>query len=142
MYKSPKAPAMPRGLRNNNPGNIRLSTTKWQGQVSPGADPAFVTFSSIAYGYRALMRVLLTYMQTHDLVTISGIIKRWAPMSENDTPAYIARVSGLTGYPADYTLTPTRDVLTALAGAISAVENGRPAVPEEVQAGYDLLVTT
>lgn len=136
MYKSPKV--LPRGLRNNNPGNIRLSATKWQGEVK-GTDPAFCTFRSMPYGYRALMKLLITYFNVHGLDTISGIIRRWAPMSENDTPAYIERVSGLTGYPADYKLTPTRDVLTALASAISYVENGLPPNPSEVQAGYDLL---
>lgn len=136
MYTFQKV--LPRGLRNNNPGNIRLSTTKWQGEVK-GPDPVFCTFRSMPYGYRALMKVLITYFNVHGLDTISGIIRRWAPMVENDTPAYIERVSGLTGYPADYTLTPTRDVLTALAAAISHVENGRPASPEDVQAGYDLL---
>ena len=35
----------PRGERNNNPGTIRLSATRWQGQVD-GADPAFVTFAT------------------------------------------------------------------------------------------------
>lgn len=55
MYTFQKV--LPRGLRNNNPGNIRLSTTKWQGEVK-GPDPVFCTFRSMPYGYRALMKVL------------------------------------------------------------------------------------
>ena len=32
---------LPRGLRMNNPGNIRISTTKWKGEVIPSADKSF-----------------------------------------------------------------------------------------------------
>lgn len=46
----------PRGLRNNNPGNIRLSSTKYQGEVQPSQDTAFKQFESMAYGYRAIFR--------------------------------------------------------------------------------------
>lgn len=37
----------PRGLRNNNPGNIRLSSTKYQGEVQPSQDTAFKQFESM-----------------------------------------------------------------------------------------------
>mgnify|MGYP003533551919 FL=1 len=42
-----------RGIRNNNPLNIRLSADKWQGMREEQTDKAFVQFKSMAYGYRA-----------------------------------------------------------------------------------------
>ncbi len=42
---------LPRGIRNNNPGNIRLSKTMWQGQrLPPQFDPDFVEFIAPRYG--------------------------------------------------------------------------------------------
>ena len=45
-----------RGLRNNNPGNIRLSRTLWQGEIRPSQDRSFCQFRTMAYGYRALIK--------------------------------------------------------------------------------------
>ena len=39
---------LPRGLRLNNPGNIRISQTKWQGEVIPSADKSFKQFKTLA----------------------------------------------------------------------------------------------
>ena len=45
---------MSRGLRNNNPLNIRLSaTTVWQGEIRPSQDRSFCQFRTMAYGYPA-----------------------------------------------------------------------------------------
>ena len=77
-----------RGERNNNPGNVRLSSTKWQGQV-PGPDKSFCTFATPQLGIRCLTKVLLTYYRKYKLTTVAEIIHRWAPTVENDTAAYI-----------------------------------------------------
>lgn len=85
---------LPRGIRNNNPGNIRLSTEIWQGayDLKNNKDPAFVTFKTPVMGLRALMRVLLTYHLKYKLDTIESIINRWAPPHENPTAHYILHV--------------------------------------------------
>lgn len=87
-----------RGLRNNNPGNIRLSSTVWEGQVSPDqqTDTEFVQFTDPIYGIRAMARIIKNYM-ARGVVTLSGIIATWAPPSENDTEAYTQSVSDMTG---------------------------------------------
>lgn len=51
----------PRGLRNNNPLNIRRSADLWQGLRKEQSDPEFFQFESIAWGYRAAFVVLRTY---------------------------------------------------------------------------------
>lgn len=69
-----------RGVRNNNPGNIRrVKGTTWQGQASVQGDAEFVTFVSAEMGVRALVRTLLTYNKAHGLKSVRAIINRWAP---------------------------------------------------------------
>lgn len=89
-------PEPSRGIRNNNPGNIRLTDTKWQGLSTEQKDGEFFVFQSPIYGIRALARVLISYQVKHGLRTIRQIISRWAPASENDTEAYIKHVCELT----------------------------------------------
>ena len=92
---------MARGLRNNNPLNIRHSRDKWQGAATTQTDPAFVQFQSMAYGYRAAWKTLdtycLTFRRERKVYNVRNIIARWAPPSENDTEAYIRTVVKLSG---------------------------------------------
>lgn len=120
-----------RGLRNNNPGNIRLSRDKWLGLADAQDDPEFFTFSEPVYGIRALAKVLLNYRQLYGLNTIAGLIARWAPPGENDTAAYIRAVAARTGIPADAQLQLPQD-LAALVPAIIRHENGLQPYPSEL----------
>jgi hypothetical protein len=84
----------PRGIRNNNPGNIRKSSVLWMGQALPGSaldatDPDFIVFNDALYGLRALALVLWHYQTIHGIKTLKGFIERWAPPEENDTTAYV-----------------------------------------------------
>lgn len=131
---------MTRGLRNNNPGNIRLSATPWQGEIRPSQDPAFCQFGSMDYGYRALMKLLRNYRRLHGCRTVADFINRWAPASENNTSAYISHVCSYMHVPASYVPdVDDRNTLCTLAAAISLVENGTPAVMADVEAGWALL---
>ena len=123
----------PRNIRNNNPLNIRRSKDKWQGLDAKQNDPSFFKFESMEMGWRAAFVILTkTYYHKYRLFTIRKIIKRWAPSVENDTDAYIKKVSDLTGIDPDEplgipSLYPTRWMAVCLAMAI--VEGGRqPAV--------------
>ena len=133
----------PRGLRNNNPGNIRNSdATDWKGEVNSTQkrDDAFEEFETIAHGYRALIKLLQNYRKHHKCQTIAEFISRWAPRTENDTTAYIRTVCREMQVPTSY-IPDVSDKATmcALAGAISLVENGVPAVKDEVEAGWEML---
>ena len=131
---------MSRGLRNNNPGNIRKDGTRWQGERIPSTDPSFKQFESMAYGYRAMLKLLTNYARLHGCRTIRTIISRWAPPSENNTEAYIATVSRLTGIAPDRVIDiASRDQMCRLVAAMSQVENGRPAVTADIQTGWLLL---
>lgn len=124
-----------RGIRNNNPGNIRVSKDQWEGMT--GDDGAFVTFDSPESGVRALGKNLLSYgRQGYD--SIEKIINRWAPPNENDTQAYIDSVVAATGIPATQSLDLSDpDTLSSLAQAISFHETGSRYDPEVYQKGVE-----
>lgn len=129
-----------RGIRNNNPGNIRLSGDKWKGLRPAQTDGAFFQFAEMKWGYRALLRTLQNYRRKHGLQTVADFINRWAPRTENNTSGYITRVCREMQVPTTY-IPDVNDkgTMCALAAAISEVENGIPAVMADVEAGWELL---
>ena len=115
-----------RGIRNNNPGNIRWGD-EWQGLVPQAqrTDKSFCQFISPEYGIRAMIIILRNYQSKYGLKTITGIVKRWAPPNENDTQAYIRSVATATSTDADkpIDLTDSRKLFPLLQ-AIIKHENG------------------
>ena len=87
--------SLPRGIRNHNPGNIKLGTA-WDGLSDEQNDDVFCQFKEPVWGLRALVRILLTYRFNYDIKTIEKIIHRWAPPIENDTENYIKYVCAAT----------------------------------------------
>ena len=127
----------PRGIRNNNPGNIVRTSGAWEGEVA-GQDAKFKSFATPEQGIAAVGRNLLSY-EGKGLNTISGIINRWAPPSENNTSEYVSTVSKAMGVSPDAKL-DMKDpaVLTSLTRAIIKHENGQmPYSDEQMQAGVD-----
>ena len=91
-----------RGIRNNNPLNIRKSADRWQGLCTLQEDREFFRFVSMEYGWRAAFYLLTrTYYHKYRLFTIRAIINRWAPPRENLTATYIENVCRLTGIAPD-----------------------------------------
>lgn len=123
---APFGPDAPRGLRNNNPGNIRLTDISWQGEV-PGRDTGFETFASPVDGLSALAQNLRTYGSKHGINTLQGLAERYAPASDGNDPANYARfLSSQTGIPLDAQIDLTdRRTLETLMPAIVEMENGR-----------------
>lgn len=129
-----------RGLRNNNPGNIRLSSTRYQGEVD-STDTAFKQFKTMAHGYRAMFVLLYTYQKKYHLHTIAEMITRYAPAVENHTQAYIEAVSEWSGVPATSHITATNgDIMVPVVAAISRVENGAVAMMSDVEKGWKLFI--
>ena len=127
----------PRGIRNNNPLNIRHNADVFQGEIK-GNDLSFKTFSTMPYGYRAGFAILHTYLK-NGCNTIEKIITRFAPPNENDTQAYIANVAKWSGVPKEKVLTATSGTdYIMIVAAMSAVENGKNADISQVQAGFNL----
>lgn len=132
---------LPRGIRNNNPGNIRHGD-KWKGLHTEQTDPSFCRFIAPKWGYRALFIILRTYERKYRLCSIREIIHRYAPPIENNTEGYIQRVAKeLKVSPDDCLSVMKKDVLFALADAITRVENAgmQPWGIKEMQEGYELI---
>jgi hypothetical protein len=82
----------PRGVRNFNPGNVRLNPgIPWKGMAAVQSDPDFITFESAEYGIRAIVRILRSYSRL-GINTVDGIINRYAPANENNSLAYVIDV--------------------------------------------------
>ena len=122
-----------RGMRNNNPLNIRRMGKKclWQGQREDAREKEFCVFNTREMGYRAawilLDNYLLWFAQHGEPYCINSIINRWAPESENNTRAYINRVCKLTNIKGDEQLkAPFLDTekFVKIIAAMTCVENG------------------
>lgn len=86
-----------RGIRNNNPANIRRGCN-WKGLVEKQTDKEFCQFVTMTWGVRALLVTLRTYVVKHKLHTIPQIIERWAPPQDgNATNRYIEFVEKAVG---------------------------------------------
>ncbi|MEY0958533.1 structural protein [Providencia rettgeri] len=139
-----------RGIRNNNPGNIRHGSSKWQGLASVQKDDKFCTFINVYYGVRALMKLLQTYgrqkgkpnIGCDKIDTVEEIIERWAPSSDNNhTENYIKRVCKETGFERHECLNlHDKSTSIKMAKAIVYVENGQqPYVDDVFERAFALI---
>ena len=134
----------PRGIRNNNPLNIRKGSN-WQGEKHPQTDKSFEQFESMQYGVRAGFIILRRYMSgynglTEKFNTIEKIVRRWAPPTENNTKAYIEKVSQLTGIPSTLKISfSQRSYMVAIVDAMIRVECGQPIDRMIIESAYDMV---
>lgn len=121
-----------RGIRNNNPGNIRHGD-KWQGLSAEQTDSEFCVFSQPEYGIRALCRILQTYQRKYGLRDVHSIINRFAPPVENDTESYIKSVClKLDVTPETLIDLEEKGIMLNLLKAIIRHENGEQPYSDEV----------
>ena len=132
---------MSRGVRNCNPGNIRLGSFRYKGEKEKSSDSAFRQFESIEWGYRAMFVLLHTYAVKYGCYTLRQIINRYAPPTENFTEGYIRRVVYSTHISPDEAISTTDGaVMTAIVAAMSEVENGIKADMMAVWRGWELFI--
>lgn len=133
---------LPRGYRNNNPLNIRYSAgNNWVGKVLPNTDGAFEQFKDMSYGYRAALYLIRKYI-SQGYTTVSSVINKWAPATENNTSGYITRVCSTTGYlPGTVLSASNKEQLCKLVYAMAIVENGSTILPDmsDIYEGWNLL---
>ena len=116
-----------RGVRTNNPLNLSFANQP----NAIGTDGRFAVFQTPEEGVAASVRQLTLYGQ-RGLNTVEQIVGRWAPPSENDTPAYIRAVSQRMN------VNPNQEIdlsdpntMSRLVNAMSVQEVGR-VIPEDV----------
>lgn len=133
-------PNIPRGLRNNNPLNIKRSPQVFQGENKYNTDPTFKKFINNVMGYRAAFCILRTYVQLRGCNTLTDIIERWCPDNEV-LGAYIAFVSEKSSISPDGKINLFDfQQMTNLVAAMSHFENGIPAVMSDVVLAYSLAI--
>lgn len=129
---------IPRGIRNNNPLNIRIGNV-WLGERANPDDPAFEQFVHMKYGLRAGFVLLRRYIRHYKRNTISSIISAWAPANENDVQRYINVVSSMTGILPDTQLTyEDKEAIVSLVDAMVYHENGQHVDNNLISAAYDI----
>lgn len=129
---------LPRGIRNNNPGNLNFA-----GQAGAtkegGPNGRFAVFGSMQEGVAALVRQIGLYVK-RGRNTIRKILEVYAPPGENNTNAYIAAVSKALGIGPDDALdTENAQQVMGLVRAIANHENGRGFLSDaDIAGGYQL----
>jgi len=132
--------ALPLGLRNKNPLNIKFSAANnWDGQT--GKRGAFAVFSSSKYGIRAGAKLLRNYQARYQLDTIQKLINRWAPDTENKTDSYIEHVATyMQMSPAEYLNLNDDGELIRLITVMIKHENGmNPFSQDDIAAAVALV---
>lgn len=121
-----KAPSSaPRGVRNNNPGNLNFANQ--EGATKEGGEGGrFAVFETMQHGVAALYKQLQLYFK-RGINTLSSIVKTYAPASDNNNVgAYISALSKATGKGADETLdaNDTSTIARLMKGIVDH-ENGK-----------------
>ena len=133
---SSKKNKIPRGIRNNNPLNLRVGNN-WIGEVSEPTDPAFEQFKEMKWGVRAAFIVMKNYINRHKCNTVAKLISRWAPNNENNTKKYIETVYNRTGLMRGEVLNfDNQAQMMSLFSAMCWVENGQSISVDDIYLGY------
>jgi len=122
----------PRGIRNNNPGNIESGKFAATVQGFQGSDGRFAQYANPEDGIKAADKLLQSYAG-RGLNTVAGIVNRWAPPTENNTGAYAASVARELGVDPNAPLDMSNwEVRQKLIAAKIRVENGKQPYAEDV----------
>lgn len=134
----------PRGIRNNNPLNIRKGSS-WKGERPVQTDPAFEEFVSMEYGIRAGLRLMRNHINGFKgsrpkMNTLKKLISVWAPPTENATTKYVDFVASHVGLSASAILDPNdRTQMCNIARAMAFVECGVWIEPEKFISAWYLM---
>lgn len=132
----------PRGIRNNNPGNLIYTNTKWNGKLSKqqNKDRRFEMFIAPVYGVRAMIKDLKNDMERKGKLSVAALIEEYAPRSENKTTSYINAVCKDLNVSSTAKLLPSKNTLRQLVIAIAKVENGGNYVsPQLFEQAYAMI---
>ena len=135
-----------RGIRNNNPLNIRRGGSNWVGLKEKQTDKQFCQFVSMSYGFRAAFRLVYNYIRISGLKTVREIINRWAPAEENPTKVYLYFVCNQGGFRPDYEIFDKHDIprayLMNLVWYMSLFESGKGILKytKEFEEGYENFI--
>jgi hypothetical protein len=131
-----------RGLRNNNPGNIKFSpNSPWKGSVRDANgnyvnDGEFVQFDTPEAGIRAMTMNLLSY-DNRGINTIRGIVNNWSTTDRGSYTKFLSEQLGVK--PDDVVNVKDPAVMQQLVRGIIQMENGKvPYDPKQIETGIAL----
>lgn len=121
---------IPRGIRNNNPGNLVISRIPWKGKVpvNQNTDGVFEQFTQMEYGIRAMMMDIRNDIKKDGLDTVRKLLNEY---TKTDLESYIKTVCRITGHKENDKIIPDEDTICALIAAMSFVENGGYYITDE-----------
>lgn len=126
---------IPRGIRNNNFGNIEDGEFAQSQPGYLGSDGRFARFEKPEHGMAAIDNLLQGYSRK-GLNSVGSIINRWAPPGENNTGSYAGTVAKNMGVGVDDQLDMSDpSVRQKIAGHIANYENGPTAMAYATQNG-------
>jgi hypothetical protein len=116
---------LPRGIRNNNPANIKKNNIKWDGLSDVQDDNTFYKFDDMIYGIRAFFIIIFNDRKLYNIRSIKQIINRFAPESENPTNEYVNFIANKLDIDKDDELCVTdEEMLIKFAQSLFEFENG------------------
>lgn len=137
-------PGKHKGIKNNNPGNLRISNNQWKGKIPVefNSDGSFEQFETMFYGVRAALKNMMT-QYTRGNNTVRKLILKWAPYSDNPVDAvenYIKSVSLYAGLYPDKVFVWDKKNAVNIAYAMFKFENGGEIVDKSIiNAAYDAI---
>jgi len=126
-----KKEKMSRGLKNNNPFNIRKSNENWLGKKKNSTDSDFEQFETLELGLRAGLKLLKNYVEK-GYNTIEKIIERYSPAGDpgnalGSTENYIRFITNHSNISRDSVV----NNVPRIAYFILCFENGKAITSEE-----------
>ena len=138
---------MSRGIRNNNPGNIKDFGIEWKGLMDHRdktqehiKEKTFCVFSHPWWGIRAMAKIFTNYQTKHGLWSVRKIVNRWAPPTDdNPTTVYATFVATHMRVDIDAVINLAKyDTMSRLCQSIVRFENGQDPYTWEYACGLIL----
>lgn len=129
----------PLSVQNNNPGSIKYEASNpWDGKIpfAQNTNRTFEQFETLAYGTRAMIKLLSNYIVRDGRNTPKKIIEHW----DVGNPSYTRFLVDETGFSENQILQGDKQTLKKLALAIARFELGSYFITDaRFEAGYSLL---
>lgn len=128
---------LPRGIRNNNPLNIKIGND-WQGE-RPNTDGVFEEFTTMQYGLRAAFIILRKYITKYERNTIRKIVHSWSPDGSRMESIYMSSVSKWSDIGLDQTIRyDDSDTMCKIVQGMAKVETGRTIGLNIIEEAYEM----
>lgn len=130
-FRDDDGASKPRGIRNNNPGNLNFAGQAGATKES-GENGRFAVFDSMRDGIAALHRQIKLYVG-RGVDTVEKIVNKYAPAEDNNNvSAYIKQLTGATGMRPDEKIdTENQETVFNLIRGIINHENGKGYVSDQ-----------